>query len=109
MNHARRKSSGAEMKAVGDKYNKEEDGEDDGFGDDFDDFEEGEDDAEFDDFDDGFQESQTAPPAQPVAPTPVFVSKPHQIQCISLRNSSPSLTSPNSTPQKKSIQQQNHT
>ena len=79
--HARRKSSGAGRKAVTDEYNEEEDGTDDGFGDDFDDFEEGEEDAEFGDFDDGFQEPESAPPPQPVAPTPSFVS----IQYIRIR------------------------
>ena len=77
--HARRKSSGAGRKAVTDEYNEEEDGTDDGFGDDFDDFEEGEEDAEFGDFDDGFQEPESAPAPQPVAPS--FVS----IQYIRIR------------------------
>jgi len=64
VSRARRKSSGANRKAVTGDYNEEEDGVDDGFGDDFDDFEEGEgeDDAEFGDFDDGFQEVEAAPP-----------------------------------------------
>ena len=108
--HARRKSSGAEREASTNGYNEEGDDQDDGFGDDFDDFEEGEHNAEFGDFDDGFQESQPAPPLpQPIAPILSFVGEAHYIRCIYLTSASPFLTSLNSTPQKKSIPQWSHT